>query len=414
MAPRASESSSTLAVMHVIPSLGLGGAECLTADIAVGQHTGGRCRPRVFAWQRGGPVSERLNASHVPASVHESPRRRGLGRLLLGVELAGRMWALARETWSQRIEILHAHMSDSGTMALVVGRALGRKVVVTEHSPSPLPPGSRPGSVGHSLRRRILRWTYRHADAVVAVSQEVAEELRHRWSVPPERLHTIVNGIAPPPASLGSAGAPLPPGFERGLRHIVCVGRLVESKNQRSLVRMLPDLVARVPDVRLVLVGDGPDRQLLEATAVDLGVRRHVAFLGSRTDVGAILAASTCFVTASRFEGTSIALLEAMACGLPVVATSNRGNDEVLGESGGHRVADDEPATLASAVATVLEDAVYARRLRDAARARVESLYGMDRVLAELQRLYGRVLADGRPVTPVTTPEALREAAPTR
>ena len=398
--PRTQMDHTTHKVLHLIPSFGLGGAECLTAEIAAAQQRQGLCQPFVFAWHHDGPVHDRLRVSHVAALAVESRRRSGISCLLLVSDLVARALAIARTVLSRHTEIIHAHMCDSGAIALLVGRFLRRAVVVTEHSPSPFPPQCHPGSLEYAWRSFILGWTYQHVDAVIAVSAEIAEVLRDRFGVPGAKLRTIISGTPSSSDRFGDVSPRLPDGLEHGTRRITCVGRLVASKNQAALIRTLPRLVVEHPPLRLVLVGDGPDQGVLEELAESLGIRRHVIFLGARTDVSAILRASDCFVTASLHEGTSVALLEAMEQGLPVVATFSRGNAAVLEDGAGWIVDADAPDKLAAAISAVLLDPELANTLSAAARNSAQHYYTLDRVIRELQTLYDEVgtRRDGQPL----------------
>ncbi len=173
------------------------------------------------------------------------------------------------------------------------------------------------------------------------------------------------------------------------------VGRLEPRKGTDTLLAALASLRAERPDVALVVVGEGPLRADLAARAEQLGVASVVRWLGDRTDVDEVLAALDVFVLPSRTEGMSNALLEAMAMGLPVVATAVGGTPEVItdGQSG-HLVGADDPASMAAAVDRVLVDPTGGARLGRAARTVVEERYGARSMVRRLEAVYAAVAGD--------------------
>jgi glycosyltransferase involved in cell wall biosynthesis len=176
------------------------------------------------------------------------------------------------------------------------------------------------------------------------------------------------------------------------------VGRLEPRTGTDTLLAAVAALRAERPDVALVVVGEGPLRAELEARARELGIASAVRFLGDRTDVDEVLAALDAFVLPSRTEGMSNALLEAMAMGLPVIATAVGGTPEVIADGrSGRLVPADEPERMAAAIARVLADVVGARRLGIAARAVVEERYGARSMVRRLEAVYGRVAGEAEP-----------------
>jgi glycosyltransferase involved in cell wall biosynthesis len=163
------------------------------------------------------------------------------------------------------------------------------------------------------------------------------------------------------------------------------VARLVEQKNQRALVDAAPAILERFPDARFVVAGDGPLRRTLEARAAGL----PFDFLGERADVPELLAGFDVFAFPSLFEGLCLAVIEAQAAGVPVVATPVGGIRETVvdGETG-LLVPPNDPPALAAAVCRLLEDLALAAKLADAARRRVRERYSVERMVAGTLALY--------------------------
>jgi glycosyltransferase involved in cell wall biosynthesis len=227
----------------------------------------------------------------------------------------------------------------------------------------------------------------------LAVSNEVANQLRRRFGVPAHKLEVVHNGIAAEPlAALAPdpalRAALLAGGPERPI--VLTPARLDGQKGHRYLV----EAAARVPDALFVFAGDGDERAALEAQSRSLGVSDRVRFLGYRSDVPALLAACDLFVLPSLYEGLPLSILEAMAAGAPVVASRIGGNDEAVvhGETG-LLVPPADPAALAAAVRTVLGDADLGRRLVAAARARVRQEFSAEAMVRKVDRAYEELLA---------------------
>jgi glycosyltransferase involved in cell wall biosynthesis len=220
---------------------------------------------------------------------------------------------------------------------------------------------------------------------VVAVSSDVANELARAERIRPERLVTIQNGVDIPSAQAT-------PSFRA-----ICVARLSPLKDMPTLLRATRRIVDREPRFRLEILGDGPERSSIEALRRELSLEAFVELRGEVTDVRARLLGAGLFVLASQSEGISIAILEAMAAGLPVVATRVGGNGEIVVEGGtGYLVEAGDDAGLANATLALLAEPGRAGAMGRAGRARVEECFDLRRVVARYEALYEQTLA-GRP-----------------
>ncbi|OGL00951.1 MAG: hypothetical protein A3D33_19895 [Candidatus Rokubacteria bacterium RIFCSPHIGHO2_02_FULL_73_26] len=182
-------------------------------------------------------------------------------------------------------------------------------------------------------------------------------------------------------------------GLGPGDRPIGVAARMTAQKGHAHLLDALPAVLARVPAVVCVLIGDGPLRAPLEARARALGVAARCRFTGARADVADLVAALEVVVLPSRSEGLPFALLEAMALGKPVVATTVGGCPEVVedGRTGWLVPPGDAPA-LAGAVLRLLEDAPAARAMGARGAARVRAEFSLARMVDALQTLYAALL----------------------
>ncbi len=252
------------------------------------------------------------------------------------------------------------------------------------------------------LRRAVRPLVHRY----VAVSRDLAGWLETTVGVPPQRIRQIYNGVSLDRFRPQSGPrAPLTPhGFlpEDALA-VGTVGRLAAVKDQRTLVAAFARVVAArpglIPRLRLILVGDGALRGDLERQASSLGVGQLCWFAGGRDDVADLMRLLDLFVLPSLGEGISNTLLEAMATGLPAIATRVGGNPELVADGRtGALVPAGRPEELAQAMLRFLDDADLRARCGAAARAEVERRFDWDRCVGQYLALYDELL--GRAAEP--------------
>jgi glycosyltransferase involved in cell wall biosynthesis len=232
-------------------------------------------------------------------------------------------------------------------------------------------------SRGHIAMQRAA---YACADRIVANADAVAERLR-REGVPAHRIVVVRNGLDTTPfqeRSTGSSG-----------HRIVMVANLRPEKGHDTLIDAAPAILARFPYARFQLVGDGTERDRLERYAQSRNVAGAFTFVGHSDDVMAHLRRADLFVLPSRSEAFPNGVLEAMAAGLPVVASAVGGIPEVVHHNEtGLLVAPGRADALANAVCRVFSDRALGERLAAAGRARVESRYSFERMVRALEDLY--------------------------
>lgn len=258
---------------------------------------------------------------------------------------------------------------------------------------------------GSNRTYRMVRRVYRpFVDHYVALSRDLEQYLIERIGVRASRVTNIVNGVDLESFRPRSGGRPAScPFADPGLWLCGTVGRLQPVKNQTLLahafVRALADNPALQSRMRLVIVGDGPARAEIESILERAGVAGLAWLPGARDDVADILRMLDVFALPSLAEGISNTILEAMATGLPVVATDVGGNAELV-EAGmtGRVIPSGDVAGLADALAQYADAPESARRHGLAARARAERLYGIDTMVAQYDALYERLLARSRGV----------------
>jgi glycosyltransferase involved in cell wall biosynthesis len=314
---------------------------------------------------------------------------RAVAPLPIGLAGALRVPRFVRELRRQDPVVFHAHLTwPLAAMYPLAAAVVARvpAVVATFHLFPPM-----------SLHRRSLRQQRLLGARIgrgIAVSQAIAEQVRDVLGWPAEKVEVIRNGVAADRFRHGR-DPELRRALTAGADDVVflTVARLDHQKGLDVLLRA----VAAVEGARFVIAGAGPERGRLEGEAAALGLGTRVLFLGQRDDIPSLLAASDAFVLPSRFEGTPIALLEAMAAARPVVATGVPGTAEVVvdGESA-LLVPPDEPDALARALRRIVAEHELRERLGAAARRRVERDFSATAGARRVTAVYDELLRSRR------------------
>ncbi|MDD5218319.1 MAG: GNAT family N-acetyltransferase [Candidatus Omnitrophica bacterium] len=269
------------------------------------------------------------------------------------------LWQLVRFIRRERFDVVHTHMAKADWIAGLAARICGVSgVLSTAHGPTTVSPGP---SLMQTIFDMVERITYRKVHhRVISVSQSTTHHLLTKKSVYVEQLSTIANGIECHP-EMGS--------FDRNIKRrewgirpdqhvLIMVGRLTFPKTPLVLLQSMQRLLQRWPGLVCLIVGDGPDRGRLEAWIRDHHMQESVKLLGHREDVQSLLRLSDIFVLSSDSEGLSMSVLEAMAAGLPVIASRVGGMAELVEhKKTGFLVKPGDAAALANAIGTLLQDA---------------------------------------------------------
>jgi glycosyltransferase involved in cell wall biosynthesis/predicted Ser/Thr protein kinase len=323
------------------------------------------------------PLAERAAALGVPVRL--------VAPLPLGLGGARRVPALVRLLRQRRPDVFHAHMSSPvackwALAAAVLARvpAVLGTVQVGEYEPPD----------------RSAYWQLRAlacgVDRYLAVSGAIAAELVERLGWPAAKIEVSYNAV-----DVARAAVAAPPGLREQLggsatRPLVLTPARLDAQKGHDV---LLEAAAAVPGARFAFAGEGPERGRLEALARELGLADRVLFLGRREDVPQLLAAADVFVLPSLYEGSSLAVLEAMAAGTPVVSSAIGGTDELVedGESG-LLVPPGDSEALAAALRKLLGAPGLGRRLAARARERVAEDLTRERMAARVTGVYEELL----------------------
>ncbi len=374
-----------MAISHFPPAVG--GTERQAYALAAGLARAGH-RVTVLTLARPGAPSRELRDGVLVERVLTGTGRGVLFAATYGLSLLRHLRRL-----QPGHAVLHAHhLYVEAIAAAYLGLRFGLPAIAKMACGGPDGDFARLKRTGLTPSLPLLRRLSR----VVAISAETEAELLTRGFAA-DRIARIPNGVdtvrfAPAPdqgAAMQTMGL--------GPATVLFLGRLDAQKGLGVALEAWARVATRRPDARLAFVGDGPARAVLEDKVQSLGLTGRVSFLGTRSDPERLLQACQIFVLPSRSEGMSNALLEAMATGLPCVASRIGGNSDLVRHGvTGLLSPPGDAVTLADMLCALLEDGRLRYRLGTAARAAVIEQYGMDRVVREYTHLYA-TLTGGLP-----------------
>ena len=286
---------------------------------------------------------------------------------------------LAKFIRKHEIEIVHAHAArDYHLAALAVRLASCGRLVLTRHALFPL--------------RGINRHLMRGAGRVIAVSEAVAESVRRSGVIESSKISVVYNGIDVDRFTSITRDGEFPV-------LVGTVGHLAPIKGQDVFVRAAALISARRKDVQFVVIGEDKSPQMqhrrsLETLVAELGLNGSIALPGWTDDIPAMLSSLTLFVSAARAEPFGLSIVEAMAAGLPVVATASEGALEII-EDGvtGTLVPIDDPEALAEAINDLLDDPAERSRLGRNAMLAARQHFSLARMATDTERIYREVLS---------------------
>lgn len=366
--------SLSRSVLHLIDTTGPGGAETVCLQVAHGlQERGWDAR---IALTGPGWVLDRAQELMLPVDVVETKRRLDL-RYALG---------LRRLVRNHGIRLIQAHLFSPAVYASAVGAWTGTPVVATFHGVSDVESGGFAGRQRYSLVGRRAR--------VVCVSESLRRQLALGGVIASGTIEVIHNGVdlAAFPGRDGAA-VRVRQDVPADAMLVGALGNIRPAKDYANLLRAAAAIDH--PRVHFAIVGQQtpPLYDELVALRARLGLEDRVAFWGFCDDVPDVMAAFDLLAISSRSEGFSIAAIQAMAAGLPVVATRSGGPEEIVtdGEDG-LLVPPGDPAALAAAIRRVIDSASVGKRLGQRARQTAGDRFSLDRTLDRYERLYEEIL----------------------
>lgn len=388
------KASHKVRVLHLVNRLGVGGAEMLLLHYiqALGTESYDHY---VYYFGADGPVRRKIETLGVP--VHKGGDRASIKH---PVKFILSLMSLIRDLLifikSRRIQIVQSHLTQANQLAVVVARLSRVPVFPTVHSTMPfIDKRSRWDPRVHLVK--AVNWiTYSAADRIVTVSPEIQGIIHRRYHLDDSRTFVLRNGILIEDALQRSPDLEKEfPGSRKKLKFIA-VGRLVPLKCFDILVRAAAEVVNQGLDGFLLLIaGDGIERSRLEFLIQELRIENYVKLLGLRHDIMAIMKACDVFVLPSRYEGLSIAMIEAMASGLSIIASDAPGlKDHIKPEQNGLLFPVENHKALAERILRLANDKELRHSLSCGAKRSFEREYDMRENIKPLDILFRKCAAN--------------------
>jgi glycosyltransferase involved in cell wall biosynthesis len=368
-------------ILSIIETGGPGGAETVCVQLLKGLDRPEWRGVAVIPYK--GWLYDRLTEGQIETHVRKENRSFDLAFLSF-------LRGLVRRN---NVDVIHGHLFGSSVRAGLLSRVTGVPAIGTLHGQSDLAPGER--FLG--LKRAILR---RGLSRVVFVSEPLRQSFLERVKFPADRVVVIPNGIDP-----ARFTAPRDPAFRASLgiapdEFVVgAVGNMNAAKGFDVLLRAAAILKQTSPGIRFVVVGDDNGRRSAELKALrtELGLEHDVVFTGFRGDIPAALASFDLYTLTSRSEGFSISIIEAMATGLPVVATRCGGPEQILeNERTGLLVENASHEAVAAGIARLRSDRARANEFGEAARIEVKERFTASAQARAYERVYEECIMERR------------------
>jgi glycosyltransferase involved in cell wall biosynthesis len=363
-------------ILHLISSAGFFGAENMVAQLAVAQKKNGSCHPVVGVFK---------NSLHPLVKVEEDFEKKGVETITIpcrGKADPSAIFKVRRLIRDTRVDIIHGHGYKSNTYAFFASLPRTTRRVATCHN-----------WLGESIKMKsyaaLDRFLLRRFDAVAAVSNEVKDKLLLS-GVSPEKITIIRNGIETSVFQITTPKREMKIKFNIPEDYAVIgtVGRISEEKGHRYMLAAAKTILDRYPKTIFIIIGDGPLRDELES---EFGSQR-IRFTGLRSDTPQWYHCMDIFVLPSLTEGLPLVVLEAMASGLPVVATRVGSVPTVVKESEtGLLVEPGDANAIRMSLAELLNKPDQARKMGDEGRKRVTEHYSAEGMASDYAKIYHRL-----------------------
>ena len=367
-----------ITLLKMLTNFHIGGTERQVANLALGIDPS-RFDLHLACLRHSGELLEELETLRVPR-----PEFR-IGSLY-SPKTVWQAMRLARYVRRNLIQIVHSYGFYPNVFAVPAARLAGASIVVASIRDT--------GDALTPLQRRVQKMVCRLADCVLVNAEAIRERLIGE-GYDPGKIAVIRNGITLSRFAREQRGATLRQelGVPLSAPLVIVFSRLNQLKGVQYFLEAAITLAGRFPDARFLVVGDGADRKELEEQAGRWGLGQRTVFTGFRGDIPELLSQAAVSVLPSLSEGLSNSLLESMAAGVPVVATSVGGNPEVIKDGvTGLLVPPRDAVALAAAIGHLLEDKELAASFGEAGRRRVAELFSVERSVRETEYLYERLV----------------------
>ena len=350
-------------IVHVVYSLEMGGAESLVAQLCRLQRANGHT-VNITVYSMLGTLGEVLHGEGFQIDV-------------IGVGSTARTMLRYFELFRRlRPDVVHCHNPAPTLQAAIAARLAGAASIISTRHSLVAPPFETAAEIKYNLISRFCDW-------VVGICDATCNNLRHTPLARKEHIVRVYNG-ADRLSLVPLEDRPQKSGFT-----LVFVGRLVAVKDLPTLIRAVAMALPRAPDLQLWIVGDGSERDRLEALVAELGIAANVIFWGERHDVARFFSAADVFTMSSVSEGLPMSLLQAMSVGLPAIVTDVGGMAEVVRNADcGLRVPIGDSAAYAEAIIQLASDSARRAELAANAKRSYDAGFTLEQMDAAYLKLY--------------------------
>jgi len=378
--------------LHLVQGLRMGGAEVVVFHYirALGMKDYDHY---VYCFGVEGPVKKKIEALGVP--VHMGKRIAPIKQpIRFGISILSLMTDILAFIKKNRIQVIQSHLGHANKLAVAVGKLAGVPAFPTVHSTMEFEDIRSIWDPRVYLIKAVDGLIYRVADRVLAVSQEIKEIICHTFTMEDSKVLVLKNGIVFDDDVLKSEDLERESLRSENKLKVIAVGRLVPLKGFDILIKAVNEVVNQGFDDLLVLIvggekRNGQERLRLQELILNLKIDSYVKLLGLRHDVITLMMASDLFVIPSRYEGLSIAMIEAMACELPIIASNAPGLQTCIAHrKNGLLFPIEDHKAMAKCILQLAEDRNLRDRLSLAARESFEKEYNMEENIKLLDMLF--------------------------
>lgn len=380
--PMVSRTDQRPTVCHVIHALGVGGAEVLVDQMVREMSSQFRCLVAVL--DEVGEIGQQLQADgFVVENLHRQP---GIDR-----GCAKRLRSFADKNG---VDILHAHQYTPFFQAMLSRGFLGRRpVLFTEH-------GRHFPDFPSSKRSIVNRLLLSRRDRLVGCGGAVRQALIDNEGLPASRVEVVYNGVDLKSLASGDASQRNTLrssfGFNENDFVAIQVARLHELKDHLTAVATIDEARKQNPNIKLLIVGEGDEREAIENEIQTRNIGSHVVLAGNRNDIANLLIAADCFLMTSISEGIPLTIIEAMAANLPVVSTAVGGIAEMIAhETSGFLAEAKDSNSLAKYLVQLSEDTVLKSTIAAAGLAQAKAKFSLDKMLSGYGNIYQEMINAG-------------------
>lgn len=366
-------------VAYIIDNLEYGGVQKYVVDI-VNNLDRKRFSPYVYCLKKAGPLMNKLE-NELP--VYEFDMKTG-NNLSLITELA-------RTFRNENIDVIHSNNWITFVEAVLAKKVSGVPVIIHAQHGMEMNDEEACSRLKRYKRNRVRQILSYFTDSIVVVSEATREFVAQGWKAPEEKIKLIYNGVDITPFE-NKKNMRFEKRSELGLSEdllvVGSVGRLMRVKNYTCLLRAFSMIAGEFNGVKLLLVGDGPDKNKMELLAKELNISDMVMFMGTRPDINELLSVMDVFVLPSISEGISLSILEAMASHVPVIASNVGGNPEIINNENGMLFSSDDHVELSGALRILIEEPSRRKEFSISGRRSVEEKFALKRMVKDYENLY--------------------------